>query len=155
MPPKPLVKAETKFVVDRAAHKILLTRTFAAPRQQIFEAWTQPEHVACWWDPAGVRLVECEIDLRPGGAFRFVNQGSNHPFSGIYREIAPPEQLIFEVMGSTGRVVLKEVGAKTLMTVTIECGSPAKLDQFMKMGVDVGTSQTLDNLVAYIGAMER
>ena len=84
-----------------------------------------------------------------------MNQGSNHPFSGIYREIAPPEQLVFEAMGSTGRVVLKEVGVKTLMTVTIECGSPAKLDQFMKMGVDVGTSQTLDNLVAYIGAMER
>ena len=48
----------------------------------------------------------------------------------------------------------RRLGAKTLMIVTIECGSPAKLDQFLKMGVDVGTSHTLDNLVAYIGAKE-
>jgi uncharacterized protein YndB with AHSA1/START domain len=158
MPPKvqvqeAQVQSETNVVVDRDARTILLTRMFAAPREQIFEAWTRPEHVACWWDPTGARLTECVIDLRPGGAFRFVNQGSSHapPFSGIYREIAPPEQLVFDAMGSIGRVILKDVGGKTLMTVTIECGSTAQLDQFLKLGVDVGTSQTLDNLVAYIG----
>jgi uncharacterized protein YndB with AHSA1/START domain len=157
MPPKAqvLAETETEVVVDRDAHTIMLTRTFSAPREQIFEAWTRPEHVACWWDPAGARLTECEIDLRPGGAFRFVNQGSPDvpPFSGIYREIAPPEQLVFEAMGAIGKVVLRDVGGKTLMTVTIECGSTAQLDQFVKMGVDVGTSQTLDNLVVYVGAM--
>ena len=153
MPPTPQVQAETKVVVDRGANRIILTRTFAAPRKQIFEAWTRPEHVACWWDPAGDRLAECAIDLRSGGAFRFVNQGSTHPFSGIYREITPPEQLVFEAMGSIGKVVLNDIGGKTLMMVTIECGSTAQLDQFVKMGVDVGTSQTLDNLVVYVGAM--
>jgi uncharacterized protein YndB with AHSA1/START domain len=154
MPPKAQALAETDVVVDRDAHTIMLTRTFSAPREQVFEAWTRPEHVACWWDPAGARLTECEIDLRPGGAFRFVNQGSHvPPFSGIYREIAPPEQLVFEAMGAIGKVVLRDVGGKTLMTVTIECGSTAQLDQFVKMGVDVGTSQTLDNLVVYVGAM--
>ena len=152
---QPEVQAETKIEVDRDAHKIILTRTFAAPRKQIFEAWTRPEQVACWWDPAGVRLVECEIDLRAGGAFKFVNQGSTHPFSGIYREITPPKQLVFEAMGSTGKVVLNEIGGKTRMTVTIECGSSAQLDQFLKMGVATGTSQTLDNLVAYIGAAQK
>jgi|SRR5271170_90449 uncharacterized protein YndB with AHSA1/START domain len=153
MPPQRKVQAETNIVVDRDANKIMLTRTFAAPREQIFEAWTRPEHVACWWDPAGFRLVECEIDLRPGGAFRFVSQGSTYPFSGFYREIAPPARLIFEAMGSLGKVALNVVSGKTVMTVTIECGSSAQLDQFVKMGVDVGTSQTLDNLVAYVGTM--
>ena len=74
MPPRAQVLAETEIAVDRDTHTIMLTRTFAAPREQVFEAWTRPEHVACWWDPAGTRLAECEIDLRPGGAFRFVNQ---------------------------------------------------------------------------------
>ena len=151
MSAKPQIETETKFVIDRVAHKILLLRTFAASRQQIFEAWTQPEHVSCWWDPSGVRLAECEIDLRPGGAFRFLAHGSKHSFSGIYREIAPPEQLVFEAMGSSGKVALNEVGDQTLLTVTIECVSAAQLDQFIEMGVDVGTSQTLDNLVAYVG----
>ena len=146
--------AETNLVVDRGAHKIILTRTFAAPRKRIFEAWTQPEKVACWWDPAGARLRECEIDLRPGGTFKFVNQGSGPPFSGVYREITPPEQLVFETMGAIGRVALSTVGGGTRMTVTIECGSAAKLDQFVNMGVGVGTSKTLDNLVTYVGATE-
>jgi uncharacterized protein YndB with AHSA1/START domain len=155
MPPNPRVLAETKVVVDRDRHTILLTRAFAAPRERVFEAWTRPEHVACWWDPTGVRLAECEIDLRPGGAFRFVSQGSHGapPFSGIYREITPPELLVFEAMGAVGRVVLNDTGSETLLTVTIECGSPAQLDQFVKMGVDVGTSQTLDNLVVHVSAM--
>jgi hypothetical protein len=52
-------------------------------------------------------------------------------------------------------VVFSEVGDKTLMTVSIECSSSAHLDQFIAMGVDVGTSQTLDNLVAYVGDMEQ
>ena len=56
-------------------------------------------------------------------------------------------------MGAIGKVVLSDVGGTTLMTVTIECGSTAQLDQFVRMGVDVGTSQTLDNLVVYVGAM--
>ena len=60
--------ADTKVVVDRDTHAIILTRMFAAPREQVFEAWTRPEHVTCWWDPAGDPLAECEIDLRPGGA---------------------------------------------------------------------------------------
>ena len=106
MPPKLQVLAETNVTVDREKHAIVLTRTFAASREQVFEAWTQPKHIACWWDPANVRLAECDIDLRPGGAFKFVTQGSRSvPFSGIYREIAPPRHLVFEAMGAIGRVV--------------------------------------------------
>jgi uncharacterized protein YndB with AHSA1/START domain len=127
---------------------------FAAPREQVFEAWTRSEHVTCWWDPTGSPLAQCEIDLRPGGAFRFVNQRSagGHQFAGVYREIAPPDYLVFEAMGATGRVVLEEIGGKTRLTVRIECGSAARLEQYLKMGIDAGTAKTLDNLVAYIGA---
>src|SRR3954471_6577260 len=54
--------------------EIVITRSFDAPRALVFEAWTRPEHVAQWWDPSGAPLAACEIDLRPNGAFRFVNQ---------------------------------------------------------------------------------
>jgi len=101
MPPKSLAP-DTRVTVDRATNTIVLTRTFTAPREDVFEAWTQPEHVACWWDASGARLSLCEIDLRPGGAFRFVHQGQPDvpPFSGVYREIVPPEKLVFEAMGA-------------------------------------------------------
>ena len=149
-------RAGCELVVDREARAIVLTRVFAATREQVFEAWTRPEHVTCWWDPTGRPLAKCEIDLRPGGAFRFVNQQSAgaHQFVGVYREIAPPAYLVFDAMGATGRVVLEEVGGKTRLTVRIECGSAAHLEEYLKMGIDAGTAKTLDNLVAYIGAIQ-
>ena len=144
--------AGTGIVIDRDTHAIVLTRTLAAPREQVFEAWTRPEHVRCWWDPAGYPLAECEIDLRAGGAFRFVNHHSSgtHEFAGVYREITPPQQLIFEALGAIGRVLFEERGGKTLVTVKIDCGSAAHLEQYLKMGVHDGTAKTLDNLVAYV-----
>ena len=137
-------------VIDRQSHTIRLTRSFEAPRAEIFEAWTRPEHVACWWDPAGKPLAACEIDLRPGGSFKFVTEDHpDMPFAGAYREIAPPGRLVFEALGATGRVILEEAYGGARMTVEIECHSADELDQYLKMGVDVGTAQTLDNLVAY------
>jgi len=142
--------AETNLEIDRGAHTIRMARAFDAPRAAIFAAWTQPEQVSCWWDAAGEPLATCEIDLRPGGAFKFITKGRPEmPFAGTYSEIAPPDRLVFEAMGSTGRVMLQEVAGKTHMVVEIACQSAEHLDQYLKMGVHTGTSQTLDNLVAY------
>ena len=156
MPLTSRVPSETNTIIDRKKNSIVLRRSFAASREVVFAAWTQPQHVVCWWDPAGLPLVECEIDLRPGGAFKFVSAGhGDHPFTGIYREILPPRHIVFEAMGSTGRLLLESVGETTLLTVTIECGSAAHLDQFLKMGIDVGTAKTLDNLVAHVEAAKQ
>jgi len=73
-----------------------MTRIFDAPRHPVFEAWTKPEHVARWWGWRDSTLSVCEIDLRPGGAWRFVLRrpdGQEYPFKGVYREIAAPERL--------------------------------------------------------------
>lgn len=150
MPSEAKTAAKTDLEIDQGAHTIRLTRVFDAPRTEIFEAWTQPRRVTSWWDPAGEPLTACEIDLRPGGAFKFVTKHRpDMPFAGIYHEIAAPDRLVFEAMGAIGRVVLRESAGVTHMTVEIACRSAEHLDQYLKMGVDVGTSQTLDNLVAY------
>ena len=150
MPSASQAAPKTGLVIDRVSHTIRLTRDLDAPRSEIFAAWTIPEQVSCWWDAAGEPLAACEIDLRPGGAFKFVTKGHPEmPFVGVYREIAPPDRLIFEALGATGRVTLQEGAGKTHMMVEIECRSIEQLDQFLKTGVDVGTAQTLDNLVVY------
>jgi len=150
MPAGPNQTAKASFEVDRGSHTLRFVRVFDAPPSQIFEAWTKPEHVACWWDATGERLATCEIDLRPGGSFKFVTKGHpDMPFAGVYREIAPPERLSFEALGALGRVVIQASDRGARMIVEIECRSAEQLDQFVRMGVDVGTSQTLDNLVAY------
>ena len=74
------------------------------------------------------------------------------PFAGVYREIAPPDHLVFEALGARGQVLLNEVDGKTHMTVEITCQSAEQLEQYLKMGVHTGTAQTLDNLVAYVGS---
>jgi len=165
MPPKPPTAAtpltgmasDSRLVIDRSSHTITMTRSFTASRELIFNAWTQPEQVACWWDASGERLAECEIDLRTGGAFKFVNHGTSGapPFVGKYREIAPPGKLVFEAMGAIGTVILEDSDGGTMMTVAIKCPSEAHFEQFVAMGVDVGTSQTLDNLVRYVGTKGR
>ena len=138
--------------------EIVITRAFAAPRRVVFDAWTKPEHVAQWWDPSRTPLAVCEIDLRPNGGFRFVRQGpsgSAHPFTGVYREIAPPQRLVFTTKApsgaeSIGTLVFTEHDGVTSLRMTIACQSKADRDALLEMRVDVGTMRTLDNLEKYL-----
>lgn len=140
---------------------IVITRTFDAPPPLVFEMWTKPEHVAQWWDPSGVPLAECRIDLRPGGTFKFVNDGApgaRHAFSGTYREIEPPSRLVFTAQSpsgsaSVGTLDFRPHGDTTRLTMTIACGSKADRDAMLAMRVDAGTARTLDNLDQYLGAV--
>jgi uncharacterized protein YndB with AHSA1/START domain len=143
--------ASTGFAIDEATHTIRFVRDVDAPPASVFAAWTDPEQVAQWWDATGAKLAACEIDLRPGGAFRFVT--SHHPdkpFAGVYREIAPPMLLTFEANSATGKVMLAERAGRTRMTVEIVCRSSDHLAQFVAMGVAAGTSRTLDNLARHL-----
>ncbi len=144
----------TKTTIDRSTFTILFQRTFRASREDVFDAWTKPEELAQWWDPTGTRLAECDVDLRPGGAFRFANRDSAHgpPFTGVYRVIERASLLVFDAMGSVGTVRLATEGDSTQMSVSIRCASAEHLEQLVKVGVDVGTDRTLDNLVAHLAA---
>ena len=137
----------------------MITRTFQASRAAVFDAWTKPERVAQWWDPRRLPLAVCEIDLQADGFFRFVPQGPDGErtaFAGRYREISPPRRLVFATLGSAliaesiGTIVFEESGEMTTLTLTIECATRADRDALLKMRVDVGTTQTLDNLAEYL-----
>jgi uncharacterized protein YndB with AHSA1/START domain len=136
--------------------EILIVRAFAAPRELVFEAWTRSEHLAHWWDPSGERLLSCEIDLRPNGTFRFVPKGSKPPFVGTYRDIVPPERLVFSTVvapsgaESTGTLVFEERDGRTILTMTIACASGGDRDALLAIRVDAGTLQTLENLNNYV-----
>src|SRR5438132_407028 len=77
--------------------EFVISRTFDAPRELVFEAWTDPKHVAGWWGPRFF-TARCEVDLRPGGAYRFVMvgpDGGEYPMKGKYVEVARPGLLSF------------------------------------------------------------
>jgi uncharacterized protein YndB with AHSA1/START domain len=137
-------------ITDRESLTIAFERRLHASREEVFDAWTRPEQVSQWWDPTGTPLVACEIDLRSGGAFRFVNEGHSPPFTGTYTTIERPSKLVFDALGSVGTVTIQAEGTMTRMRVTIRCASAEQLEQFVKLGVDTNTDRTLDNLVALL-----
>jgi uncharacterized protein YndB with AHSA1/START domain len=155
MPAQLQATAKTNLEIDRDAHTIRLTRIFDAPRTQIFEAWTRPEQVTCWWDAAGEPLTACEIDLQPGDVFKFVTKGHPEmPFVGTYREITSPDPLVFEAIGAKGLVVLRDVTGKTHMTVEIECRSAEQLEQYLKWA-SISARRKLSTISSHMCGVDR
>lgn len=147
-----LTKEQTKTTIDRSTFTITFKRKLAASPEAVFDAWTRPEQIGAWWDPDGVPLRECSIDLRVGGEFKLVNSGHSPPFAGAYRVVERPTLLVFDAMGAVGtvRLATDDRAGGTEMTVTIRCSGPEHLEQFVKLGVADGTDRTLDNLVTYV-----
>ena len=112
--------------------EIIVTRVLDAPRELVFEAWTQPEHVKHWWGPKGFTTPFCEIDLRPGGVFlRCMRSPEGRDFwvTGVFREVVAPERLVFtdSFADAEGNVVSAaddgsgpDVPVERLITVTFE-----------------------------------
>ncbi|XIE79545.1 SRPBCC domain-containing protein [Streptomyces sp. SBR177] len=81
-----------------ADRELVITRTFDAPVTRVWEAWTRPEHVRQWYAAEALTMSVCEIDLRPGGAWRWGQRGPDGQeivFSGTYEEIVPAERLVY------------------------------------------------------------
>ncbi|MCC6793537.1 MAG: SRPBCC domain-containing protein [Candidatus Hydrogenedentes bacterium] len=77
---------------------LIITRTFDAPRELVFDAWTKCEHVARWFGPKDFTVPHCSMDFRVGGSYRYCMlgpDGKEHWVSGTYKEIKKPEKLVF------------------------------------------------------------
>jgi uncharacterized protein YndB with AHSA1/START domain len=102
-----------------------ISRVFDAPRERVFEAWTDPKHFAQWWGPVGFTNPVCRIDLRSGGAY-YASMRSpeavDHPCHGTYLEIVPPERLVM-TMGTEGH---PPVFLELLNKHRRELGAPAR-----------------------------
>lgn len=117
-------------VTKRGTHEIVITRDFDAPRTRVFDAWTKPEVLRHWFGPKGWSLVTCDVDLKVGGAWRFVVQRANGTeigMRGVYREIVPPEHFVhtqtFELEDFPGDLLvttdLVEDRGRTSLTSTV------------------------------------
>jgi uncharacterized protein YndB with AHSA1/START domain len=145
--------------------EIVLTRVFNAPRRLLFEAWTNPEHVKQWYGCSIMTLPICEIDLRVGGAYRYVMRdpgGVNHTMQGVYREITPPARLVYTeryvTEGFTSNdalvtVLFAEHDGMTTLTSTILHQSKADRDGHIATGMEAGAAETLDRLAALVAQM--
>ncbi len=151
------------FALTPSDRELAFTRVFSAPRQRVFDAWTKPEHLVSWYGCHRSSLVVCEVDLRVGGAYRFVarmDDGGEHTISGVYRDIAPPERLVFTQRFNDDpsrealvALQLDERNGKTTMMMTALYRSVEDRNAVLDIGVDRGTAEMFERLAGHLETM--
>src|SRR6266852_4872035 len=152
-------------VTTRGDREIVMTRDFDAPRRLVFDALTKPELVKQWLlGPPGWSMPVCEIDLRVGGAYRYVwrhANGREMGMGGVYREIVPQERVVctelFDEAWYAGEAlvtnVLVEQGGRTTMTSTMVYVSQEVRDGVLKSGMEGGVAASYDRLADLLASL--
>src|SRR5262249_17199269 len=146
--------------------EIVLTRVFDAPRRLVFDAMTKPELVKRWLlGPPGWSMVVCDIDLRVGGAYRYVWRhvdGKEMGMGGIHREVVPPERIVCTQLFDDdwtggeggGTLVLTERDGKTTLTNTILYSSKEARDNVLMTPMEQGMAAGYDRLAELLAQAE-
>jgi uncharacterized protein YndB with AHSA1/START domain len=149
--------------------EITIVRTYNAPREKVWQAWTDPKQVSQWWAPNGFTTPTVEIDPKVGGELYIVMlagenlgqmSGMKAPMKGVFSEVTPPEKLVFSnnALDESGNVLLsgvtsvlfEDVGGKTKMTVTTNAEGTAPMTDMMLAGMEQGWNEQSDKLGAFL-----
>jgi uncharacterized protein YndB with AHSA1/START domain len=146
-------------VTTPAEDQILITREFAARRDHVWKAWTTPELVKRWWSGGHGEVTIAEIDLRVGGAWRYVlvtPEGHEVGFHGEYREVVDGERIVnTEIFDGAPAgdeepplniVTFKEDDGRTMLTLLVQCASKATRDLILESGMEEGMQAGYDAL---------
>jgi uncharacterized protein YndB with AHSA1/START domain len=145
--------------------EILITREFDAPRHLVYKAWTTPELVRRWWAGQRGRMITAEIDLRVGGAWRYVmiaDGGYEVAFHGEFREIVPNERIvnteIYEGAPESGAalnlVTFTEAGGRTTLEMLTRVDTKEIRDMIIDSGIEGGMQEGMDLLEQVAVALE-
>ncbi len=147
--------------------EIVMTRRFPAARELVFDAFTKPEHITRWLGRAGDVMSVCEVDLRPGGAWRYVwqlREGGEMGMYGVFSDVSRPDRLVttenfdepfFEAMGSgtVNTTAFEEAGDSTTVTITVLYKTRKQRDAVLQSGMRDGAAESFDRLEALLAAM--
>jgi len=140
-------------VTKPTAHELVLTRDLAAPRAQVFAAWTDERLAFRWWLPQNFTPLSCEMDVRPGGGWRRrmrAPDGTVITKWGVYREVVAPERLVFTYRTESAGVI----DAETLVTVTFaDLGTRTRLT--LRHAAFETDAARLDHQGGWTGVLER
>ena len=147
----------------RGDRDLVITRSFNAPRRLVFDCFTKPEHVPNWMiGPDGWTMPICEVDLRVGGAWRFVYEKPGHPgmtLSGSYIEVSPPAGLVaHERWGpewpiTVNTLDLTEAGGVTTVVQTVTYPSAEARAAAMQTGMSAGMEMSFRRLEAHLATL--
>ncbi|MFF0653847.1 SRPBCC family protein [Micromonospora tulbaghiae] len=141
--------------------EIRLSRDFAAPRHLVFAAFTRPELLVRWWGARGWHLVECDVDLRVGGRWRFVSRGPQGDLmaqGGTYREVDPPARLVctelFDDQSYPGETLVRHdftgPADRTTVVTHLRYATAQGRDTVLRYPMTRGLSEAFDRLTAVL-----
>lgn len=155
--------AKTLQVTTPSDREVVFTRAFDAPRELVFEAWTNPDHVRHWWGLRESTMLLCEADVRPGGSWRYVTtaeDGAEVPFTGVYQEVTRPERLVYTEMydvepfnsgdPAVNTVAFTPDEGGTLVTVITVYPSKEVRDFALSTGMEAGAAESYDRLAEHL-----
>jgi len=151
-------------VENVAEREIVITRVFDAPRELVWSAWTDPKHLVHWWGPKGFTNTFQEINVRPGGVWRFIMHGPDgrdYQNKIVFDEIVEPERLVYSHNGDEGEpvrfqttVTFAERSGKTELTMRMVFPSATERDRVVKEYRAIeGGNQTLDRLAEHVAKL--
>jgi uncharacterized protein YndB with AHSA1/START domain len=152
----------TQAPASTADREILLTRTFDAPRELVFDAWTDPKQITQWWGPKGFTTTTHAMDVKPGGVWRFVMHGpdgTDYQNKIIFIEVVKPERIVYRHAGDADSepvrfhvtVTFTAQGAKTQLTMRSIFETAAERNRVVeKYGAIEGGKQTLGRLADHM-----
>jgi uncharacterized protein YndB with AHSA1/START domain len=145
--------------------EIVMARDINAPRDLVFEAHSSCEHLSKWWGPRRLEVSSCDLDFRPGGAWRIVHrdaEGNEFGFRGEFREIVRPERITwtFEWEGLPGHVSVQTVSLEehdgvTTLTSTAVFDSVEDRDGMLQSGMESGAAESMDRLDEYLEVLQQ
>lgn len=148
--------SDLNIVAEPGRQDVVVTRTFDAPRDVLFRAMTEAEHIAKWWGLDATDTVVDVMEPRPGGRWRLVEKAGNgeeYGFHGVFHDVVEGERLVqtFEFEGTPGHVILdtytlEEKGGGTLYTSVSVFQSVEDRDGMVRSGMETGLTQSLDAL---------
>lgn len=164
------MNATSKMTHEIEGNTLTLTRTFDAPRELVFEAFSKCEHLQHWWGPKGWTLPVCEMDFRPGGKWFYCMGGPDGERSCgvmLYHEIVAPERIVAtdqftdaegnvneEMPKMRDTLLFTEKEGKTVLVNRSEYASEGDLNTVLEMGMLEGIGQTFDRLDAHLESVQ-
>ena len=130
-----------------------------APRDRIWEAFTDPELIPEWWGLRDDTTIIEELDIRPGGTWRVIQRapdGGESALTGTYREVAPPERMVHTFEWEPGRVLvetaeLEDLGERTKVTITSLFDTTEERDEMLDSGMERGLNEAYEQLDELLG----
>lgn len=160
-----MTASELKVALSIDEPAVTFRRFVDAPPSLVFEAWTEPEHLRHWWGPRAFALVVCEIDLRVGGTYRFVQRapdGQDHGFFGRFIEIDRPRRLrrTFVYEGAPEHEAVETLtfesdGRGTLVSGESVFASFAARDLYARAGMERGMRESHNRLDYWLQTIQR